>query len=323
MTFKKVALFGADGQIGQCILNAFVKKCDKFEVTPFIMPGKPLPDHPAAKHIHTAKALDLAEASREDIARALEGHDAVVSALNGPGIAAQFKILDAAADAGVRRFYPSEYGMHHIYRKPGDDAGYMHPAWDAKNRFNERAVLHPAVEAGKLEYTLVGCGDFYNQDREVVWCPWMATDPPGGEYVIRYVGDKDAKVDFTNLDDLAEYLVASLERPETSANRTLSFPSDTISHAEIARLLEKYSGKKVRLEHISEELMHEIIANPDKAPKELAEGSAFPVDFWMMVKGTQGQDRFRRPKTECHNDLFPNVHRTTFERFFEERYGKK
>lgn len=74
---------------------------------------------------------------------------------------------------------------------------------------------------------------------------------------------------------------------------------------------------------ISEEQMHEIIADPKKAPKELAEGSAFPVDFWMMVKGIQGQNRFRRPRTECHNDLFPNVHRTTFQRFFEQRFGKK
>lgn len=322
MSFKKVALFGADGQIGQCILNAFVKKGDMFDVTPFVLPGHPLPDDPAAKHLHTAKALDPSKASRSDIASALAGHDVVVSALSGPGIAAQFKIQDAAADAGVQRFYPSEYGMHHIYRKPGDPAGYVHPAWDAKNRFNERAVLHPAVESGKMEYTLVGCGDFYNQDREAVWCPWMVVDPPGGEYVIRYVGDKDAKVDFTNLDDFAAYLVATLERAEMSANRT-HFPSDTISHAEIAELLGKYSGKKVRLVGISEEQMHEIIADPKKAPKELAEGSAFPVDFWMMVKGIQGQNRFRRPRTECHNDLFPNVHRTTFQRFFEQRFGKK
>lgn len=176
----------------------------------------------------------------------------MVSALGGwrSGAAAQFKVLDAAADAGVRRFCPSEYGMHHVYRKPGDPAGYVHPAWDAKARFNERAVLHPAVEAGRMEYTLVGCGDFYDQHREPVWCPWMDLDPPGGEYVIRYVGDMDARVHFTNLQDFAAYLVATLERPETSANRTLNFPSDTLSHAEIAELLERYSGKKVRLEGI-------------------------------------------------------------------------
>jgi hypothetical protein len=240
----------------------------------------------------------------------------VVSALNGPGIASQFTIQDAAADAGVRRFIPSEFGMHHLYRKPDDPAGYMHSAWDAKNRFNERAVLHPAVESGKMEYTMIGCGDFYNQDREKVWCPWMQTDPPNGEFVITHVGDKNARADFTNLYDFAAYLVATLDKPETSANKSLNFPSDTISHAQIAQLLEKYSGKKVRLnEWDSEEELHKIIADQNTAPKEIAEGSAFPVEFWMMVKGTQGQDRFRRPKSECHNDLYPKVERTTFEKF--------
>ncbi|KAI2486253.1 NAD-binding protein [Pyrenophora tritici-repentis] len=41
-------------------------------------------------------------------------------------------IQDAAADAGVKRFYPSEYGFHQIYRKPNDPMGYIHPAWNMK-----------------------------------------------------------------------------------------------------------------------------------------------------------------------------------------------
>ncbi|RKU40576.1 hypothetical protein DL546_002022 [Coniochaeta pulveracea] len=321
MTFHKVALFGADGQIGLCILNAFLKS-GKYDVTPFVMPDHSLPQGESYQSLKPV-ALDLSKTSRSEIADHLKGHDVVVSALNGPGIASQFTIQDAAADAGVRRFIPSEFGMHHIYRKSNDPAGYVHPAWDAKNRFNERAVLHPAIESGKMEYTMIGCGDFYNQDREKVWCPWMQTDPPNGEFVITHVGDEHARADFTNLDDFAAYLVATLDKPETSANKKLNFPSDTISHAQIAELLEKYSGKKVRLKEISEEQMHKIIADPKTAPKEIAEGSAFPVEFWMMVKGTQGQDRFRRPKSECHNDLYPEVEKTTLERFFQRRYGKK
>jgi hypothetical protein len=56
----------------------------------------------------------------------------VVSALNGPALKAQATIQDAAADAGVKRFYPSEFGFHQIYRKPNDPMGYIHPAWNLK-----------------------------------------------------------------------------------------------------------------------------------------------------------------------------------------------
>jgi hypothetical protein len=49
----------------------------------------------------------------------------VVSALNGPALGAQATIQNAADDAGVQRFYPSEYSFHHIYRKLDDLMGYV------------------------------------------------------------------------------------------------------------------------------------------------------------------------------------------------------
>jgi nucleoside-diphosphate-sugar epimerase len=193
--------------------------------------------------------------------------------------------------------------------------------WDMKARLNEHAVRHPAIDAGKMSYTLIGCGDFYNQDREKTWCPWTQKDVES--YTFHVIGDPDAKADFTHLDDFAHYLVATIEEPEKSENQSLNFPSDTISHNEIARLLDRYSGKKVNMEIIPSEDQHRIIADPSKAPKELSEGSAFPVDFWFMVKGAQGEGRFYRPKSENSNDLFPHVERTTFEKYFQGRFGQE
>lgn len=78
------------------------------------------------------KVFDLKRVKREQLARDLQDVDAVVSALNGPALEAQAIIQYAAADAGVSRFYRSESGFHHIYRKPNDPMGYIHPAWDLK-----------------------------------------------------------------------------------------------------------------------------------------------------------------------------------------------
>lgn len=58
--------------------------------------------------------------------------DVVISALNGKkALEAQGGIQDAAWDAGVRRFFPSEFGLGMVYRLPGDEYGYgyLHPVF--------------------------------------------------------------------------------------------------------------------------------------------------------------------------------------------------
>jgi uncharacterized protein YbjT (DUF2867 family) len=130
--FRKVALFGANGQIGDRILHALIT-CKRpghtFQVVAFIPPGSDLQQK--SDNI-TVKIFDAEKASRDVLAKELNGIEAVVSALNGPALKAQATIQDAAADIGVKRFYPSEYGFHHIYRKRNDPMGYIHPAWNMK-----------------------------------------------------------------------------------------------------------------------------------------------------------------------------------------------
>lgn len=308
MSLRNIALFGANGQIGTSILKSLINcKKQNFNILAITPPDAPKP-HGADREDIRVKAMDLLNTSRQEMVQTLSGIDAVVSALNGPVLEAQRTIQDAAADAGVKRFIPSEYGMHHIYRKPNDPKGYIHPLWDAKNRLNEYAMLHPAIKEGKMSYTMIGCGDFYDQDRENVWCPWTQKDVP--EYNFHVIGDPDAKADYTNIGDFGQYLVACLCEPSKSENASLNFPSDHISHSEIAKLLEKYSGKPVKLDIIGEDKMHEVVADPEKAPKELQNKSSFPVDFWFLVKGTQGSGRFWRPRGQNHNQLFPEIEQT-------------
>lgn len=171
-----------------------------------------------------------------------------------------------------------------------------------------------------MSFTIIGCGDFYNQSREKVWCPW--TQPPSSvsKYTIHVIGNPDAEADYTHLDDFAAFLVATLLEPAKSHNAYLNFVSDTISHSQIARLLEKYTGKQVELDVLGEEKLHEVWADPSKAPKEHTE-SAFPVDFWYLVKGTQGRGEFVRPRSQIHNAMFEDVAVTPFEGYFKARFG--
>lgn len=129
--FKTIALFGANGQIGERIFNSLISsKRHTFKVIAFIPPGSNLQQ--SSNENVVVKTFDAKDAARESLAQDLQGVDAVVSALNGPALKAQAVIQDAAADASVKRFYPSEYGFHQIYRKPNDPMGYIHPAWNMK-----------------------------------------------------------------------------------------------------------------------------------------------------------------------------------------------
>jgi len=317
VTFKKVVLFGSNGQIGEPILEALANcKTQSFDITAVISPNADQPSASKSPNV-TVQSADIFK--KQDLVPLLKNADVVISALNGKGLEAQALIQDVAAEAGVKRFYPSEYGMHHIYRKPGDDTGHVHPMWDQKALINERAVRHPAIASGAMSYTMIGCGDFYNQPREPVWCPWSQKDVES--YTFHILGSADAKADFTHTHDFARYLVASLCAPDVSHNAELNFTSEHISHTEIAALLEKHSGKKVEMLKISDDDKWAVVEDPKKAPKEQTE-SAFPVDFWYLVKGTQGDGAFWRPPGQVHNHLFPDVQVTTFDMYFKEMFGK-
>lgn len=54
------------------------------------------------------RKFDATNIKRDELATALEGVDVVVSALNGRALESQVDIQDAAVDASVKRFYPSE-----------------------------------------------------------------------------------------------------------------------------------------------------------------------------------------------------------------------
>ena len=134
--YKTIALFGANGQIGDRILNTLLNTDrHQFEIIAFIPPTSQLQTGQNEKKNVPTKTFDLTKIKCEELTSELQGVDAVVSALNGKTLEIRSTIQDAAADAGVKRFVPSEYGMHHIYRKPGDPKGYIHPAWNMKNEY--------------------------------------------------------------------------------------------------------------------------------------------------------------------------------------------
>ncbi|GAA5889382.1 hypothetical protein JCM8208_007860 [Rhodotorula glutinis] len=89
---------------------------------------------------------------KHQLAKQLDGVDAVVSALHGAGIDAQHAIFDATARAGAMPFVRSDYGSEHPWRKVGDDRTHFHPYLDIQQRWNEHMLLHPVMVSHKMPF---------------------------------------------------------------------------------------------------------------------------------------------------------------------------
>ncbi|EIN06632.1 NAD(P)-binding protein [Punctularia strigosozonata HHB-11173 SS5] len=146
MSVNKVAVAGATGNIGQAITEQLVAA--KFDVIVLSRSENPskVPAGVAVRHVDYD--------SVESLTVALQGVDAVVSAVAFAGILGQTKLVDAAVAAGVKRFLPSEYG-----------SDLRHPAARALSVFAPKAKVEDYLETVSAEhpgltYTFVSSGPF-------------------------------------------------------------------------------------------------------------------------------------------------------------------
>lgn len=121
---RKIAIYGAGGDnIGHHILENLLSKPNQFDVS-VIARSSSKTTFPAAANI-----IRLPESpSHSDYVSALKGQDAIVSAVGYPAKLEEPRIIDAAIEAGVKRFIPSEYGIN--YSLPAARA--LNPVFGAK-----------------------------------------------------------------------------------------------------------------------------------------------------------------------------------------------
>ncbi|KZT64925.1 NAD(P)-binding protein [Daedalea quercina L-15889] len=319
-----VALFGATGMLGCTFLPALLEDIVegyKPTVRVFLRQGKKIADehaqHPRVQIVH----CDYLKGG-DEVLENLRGVDAIVSILSGMADVFHYELLELAIQAGVKRFYPAAYGFTQLYRTPGEQGARLHALWNYREIFRQHIKLHPAVLAGKIEYTFIGSGDIWDMVTEPFWCPWTQDRDA---YEVAVIDTGDAPIDWSHRADIARYVAASLAKPELSANAELNLPSATISQNEMVALFRKYTapkGRSVSVRKFSLDDVHRFIADQSLAPPEITANTLIPVDFYLIVKCNEALGQFRRNQWECHWQLFPEVKRTTFEDYMKERFGE-
>ncbi|WP_017315655.1 NmrA family NAD(P)-binding protein [Mastigocladopsis repens] len=162
---------------------------------------------------------------------AVAGVEAVISAIgNDPNsyIAGQTNLLEAAEQAGVKRFVPSDFTGDYHKLDYGDNFNT-----DMRKRFFE------VLRQSSVPYVSINNGGFM----EVMLTPFIATfNLEAGTF--SYWGEGDELCDFTSYPDVAKY-TAEVVADESLANVTLEFAAEVTTFKQMLAAYEEVTGREL------------------------------------------------------------------------------
>ncbi|KAB5593373.1 Isoflavone reductase-like protein [Ceratobasidium theobromae] len=240
MSAKVVALAGANGFVGKAFANAFLG-VNAFQLR-ILTRASSVDSEPLQEY--KSRGASLYPVSYEDeasITKALEGVDVLVSAVAGSAlVSAQVPLVKAAKAAGVKTFFPSEYGS--INTRPSqlfEDESNPSPVIQGK-----KTVIKAAKEAG-LPITGLSTGGF----------PEYCFIPPFGyafaEKKVTVWGDGNAKSTWTTVRSVADWLANVLKTVpvEQFQNKHLRIQGNAASVNEVVKLWEQKHNAKLEVEY--------------------------------------------------------------------------
>lgn len=105
--FRKIVVYGAGGNnIGFYVVKALIADSD-FKVTVLARSSSKSTYPSGVKLVRVGDDLP-----HDELVKAFRGQDAVISCVGHSAKATEYKIVEAILEAGVNRFFPSEYGLN-------------------------------------------------------------------------------------------------------------------------------------------------------------------------------------------------------------------
>jgi len=247
-TIQKVAVFGvcisslipqrtlADmylqgtGNLGPSIVSSLAEH--GFEVTVLSRSSSAKSNLPSGVTI-----IEIDYSNQESIISALRGQQAVVSNVGWQIIGEQYKLVDAAIEAGVSMFLPSEFGADLSNAKAA-----------ALPVFAGKAATRKYIEAkaaeGKISYAYIVPGNFLDWDVKVgfsVNAHGTTTLLDGG----------NTPFAATNLDAVGQTVAAVLKDPARAENRAVFVANAHVTQNQLLAAIKKARpGFEAKVEHV-------------------------------------------------------------------------
>jgi uncharacterized protein YbjT (DUF2867 family) len=286
MDQQRIVLAGATGKLGGRIAREL--RLRGVPVCAIVRPGT------SAERLTKLREqqVEIVEAdlhARAEVMRACRGASCVVSSLLGLGkslLDAQGALLDAAVEAGVPRFVPSDYAMDFTKIALGVNRNF-----DLHRLFRERLVRSP------IRSTSILSGAFMNL---------LTGEAPLVLFKIKRVlywgQNPDQQIDFTTMDDTAAYTAEAALDP--GAPLILRIAGEQISAAGLARAASEASGKTFRLlRGGSLNRLQRII----KITRALTPNSDAPFPIWQGMQYLYCMFEGGGTLTPLDNQRYPNL----------------
>jgi hypothetical protein len=213
----------------------------------------------------------------ESLVSALRGQDAVVSTLASAALAKQLLLVEAAAQAGVRRFIPSDFGSNTVHPKAAALPAYADKV-AVQRALQEKAA---AAQPGGLSYTVVLTGPFLDWGLKVGFVLDV-----GRRHAVLYDGGERV-FSTTTLPTIGRAVVGVLRKPEETRNRAV-YVHDT---ATTLRALYELGKKATPGETWTEEVVRiedELADAWAELKKEQPDPAKFVVKFYRAAVWGEG-----------------------------------
>lgn len=243
---KKVLVFGATGVIGKYILAALVEGKSSFDKIGIFTSAETVETKKTEIDQAKSNGVDIVVGdvnSEEDVKRALQDYDTVVSALGRNVILAQIPLLKLAESAPtIHTFYPSEYGTDIEY---GPSSVNEKPH---QLKLQVRKYIREHVKKLNITYLVTGpYSDLYigklGGEAEAAG----SFDVHAKKAIL--LGSGDEKVSFTTMKDVGTLLVAALHTPPSDNPRILKVNSFTTTPNAILAEYERQTNAKWDVAH--------------------------------------------------------------------------
>ncbi len=293
MSDAVIVLAGATGNLGGRIAAALMKRGGKVRA---IVRRGTVPEKIEALRRRGVAIAEVDFSKVDELARACAGAACVVSALAGLReviVEAQASLLEAAVRAGVPRFIPSDFSIDFTKLAPGTN-----------RNLDLRREFHRRLEGALLAATSIFNGMFMELltgQAPIVLFKWKR---------VVYWGDPDQPLDFTTIDNTAEFTAAAAL--DSSAPRFLRIAGDQVSARGLAEVAGEVTGNKFRLFRAGSLRTLERLIRITRTlfPQS---GALYPP--WQGMQYLHNMFSGAAKLEPLDNDRYPGIHWTTVREF--------
>ena len=233
-SFRNILLIGATGSIGSVVLHALEKE-PTFTLT-ILQRASSTAQMPA--HLDITRIGDNYPTA--DLVAAFRGKDVVINCMTTLAVADQYRMIDAAIAAGVRRYIPSEYGLNNL--RP--EAQALSNVFRDKGQVQE--YLKVKAEGGFIEWMSISCG---------MWVKWSMAHDFLGMHVAdkRFVfwDDGEGLFSCTTEENTAEGILRALrDAPGATKNTNVYLSDFAVSQKQLLEAIERIQGTNYNIESV-------------------------------------------------------------------------